>query len=118
MQHATVWTCGPQGVLTDADLLVRDGAIVAVGRGLKAPAGATIVDGTGKHVAPGTVDVTVIGARPRLAGHLDAMRAAAMAGGDIPTLQMLVFVFALTFVLLTLFADLLNGWLDPRVRLG
>ncbi len=56
VQHATVWTCGPQGVLTDADLLVRDGAIVAVGRGLKAPAGATIVDGTGKHVAPGTVD--------------------------------------------------------------
>ena len=39
-------------------------------------------------------------------------------GGDIPTLQMLVFVFALTFVLLTLFSDLLNGWLDPRLRLG
>lgn len=39
-------------------------------------------------------------------------------GGDIPTLQMLVFVFALTFVLLTLLADLLNGWLDPRLRLG
>jgi peptide/nickel transport system permease protein len=39
-------------------------------------------------------------------------------GGDIPTVQMLVFVFALTFVLLTLAADLLNAWLDPRVRLG
>lgn len=39
-------------------------------------------------------------------------------GGDIPTVQMLVFVFALTFVLLTLLADLLNGWLDPRVRLA
>ena len=39
-------------------------------------------------------------------------------GGDIPTLQMLVFVFALTFVLLTLLSDLLNGWLDPRLRLG
>ena len=38
-------------------------------------------------------------------------------GGDIPTLQMLVFVFALTFVLLTLISDLLNGWLDPRLRL-
>ena len=38
-------------------------------------------------------------------------------GGDIPTLQMLVFVFALTFVLLTLLSDLLNGWLDPRLRL-
>jgi len=39
-------------------------------------------------------------------------------GGDIPTVQMLVFVFALTFVVMTLAADLLNAWLDPRVRLG
>lgn len=39
-------------------------------------------------------------------------------GGDIPTVQMLVFVFALTFVVMTLVADLLNAWLDPRVRLG
>ncbi len=39
-------------------------------------------------------------------------------GGDIPTVQMLVFVFALTFVIMTLAADLINAWLDPRVRLG
>ncbi len=39
-------------------------------------------------------------------------------GGDIPTVQMLVFVFALTFVVLTLVADLLNAWLDPRLRLA
>ncbi len=39
-------------------------------------------------------------------------------GGDIPTVQMLVFVFALTFVIMTLAADLLNAWLDPRLRLG
>ena len=39
-------------------------------------------------------------------------------GGDIPTVQMLVFVFALTFVVMTLVADLLNAWLDPRLRLG
>ena len=39
-------------------------------------------------------------------------------GGDIPTVQMLVFVFALTFVILTLASDLLNAWLDPRLRLG
>jgi peptide/nickel transport system permease protein len=42
----------------------------------------------------------------------------AIVGGDIPTIQMLVFVFALTFVVLTLAADLLNAWLDPRIRLG
>jgi len=38
-------------------------------------------------------------------------------GSDIATIQMLVFVFALTFVVLTFLADLLNAWLDPRIRL-
>jgi peptide/nickel transport system permease protein len=42
----------------------------------------------------------------------------AILGADIPTLQMLVFVFALTFVVLTFLADVLNAWLDPRIRLG
>ncbi|WP_420346336.1 ABC transporter permease [Pelagibius sp.] len=39
-------------------------------------------------------------------------------GGDVPTVQMLVFIFALTFVLFTFLADLLNAWLDPRIRLA
>ncbi len=56
VRHATVWTAGPQGTLADADLLVKDGRIVAVGRGLAAPAGATVIDATGKHVAPGVID--------------------------------------------------------------
>jgi peptide/nickel transport system permease protein len=42
----------------------------------------------------------------------------AIIGSDIPTLQMLVFVFALTFVVLTFLVDVLNAWLDPRIRLG
>lgn len=37
---------------------------------------------------------------------------------DIPTVQMLVFVFALIFVLLNLLADIINAWLDPRIRIG
>jgi len=56
VRGATVWTCGPQGVLQDADVLVRDGKIVAVGKDLGAPAGAVIIDGTGKHVTPGLID--------------------------------------------------------------
>jgi peptide/nickel transport system permease protein len=40
-----------------------------------------------------------------------------IVGGDIPTVQMLVVLFAMTFIALTLLADLLNAWLDPRVRL-
>lgn len=38
-------------------------------------------------------------------------------GGDIPTVQTLVFFFALTFVALTLLSDLINAWVDPRLRL-
>ncbi|WP_029913061.1 ABC transporter permease [Pelobacter seleniigenes] len=39
-------------------------------------------------------------------------------GADIPTVQMLVFIFALTFVFLTFISDVLNAWVDPRIRLG
>ncbi|MGE3989329.1 ABC transporter permease [Pseudorhodoplanes sp.] len=38
--------------------------------------------------------------------------------GDIPTMQAVILVFSMTYVLLTLLADLLNAWLNPRMRLG
>jgi len=38
--------------------------------------------------------------------------------GDIPTMQAVILVFSLTYVVLTLLADLLNAWLNPRMRLG
>lgn len=37
---------------------------------------------------------------------------------DIPTIQSLVVLFSLIFVVMTLLADVLNAWLDPRVRLS
>jgi imidazolonepropionase-like amidohydrolase len=37
-------------------ILLRDGKVVAVGASLDAPAGATVVDGTGKWVTPGIID--------------------------------------------------------------
>lgn len=37
-------------------------------------------------------------------------------GADIPTVQMLVFMFALIFIVLTVAGDVLNAWLDPRMR--
>jgi imidazolonepropionase-like amidohydrolase len=37
-------------------VLLRDGKIAAVGQSLEAPAGATVVDGTGKWVTPGFID--------------------------------------------------------------
>jgi len=39
-------------------------------------------------------------------------------GSDIPTVQMLIFVFAMVFVGMNLLADLLNAALDPRIRIG
>ena len=37
-------------------------------------------------------------------------------GADIPTVQILVFVFAFTILILNLLADILNAYLDPRLR--
>jgi len=56
VKDATVWTCGPQGVIEHADLLVRDGQIAAVGRGLDIPAGGLVINAGGKHVTPGLID--------------------------------------------------------------
>lgn len=56
VRNATIWTQGPQGRLEGADLLVRAGKIAEVGRGLRAPSGAVVIDGTGKHVTPGLID--------------------------------------------------------------
>lgn len=58
-----------------------------------------------------TESVFAINGLGRLA--LDSVLAA-----DMPTLQILVFVFAMVFLILTFLADLLNAWLDPRIRLG
>ena len=56
VKNATVWTSGPQGRLDNADLLVQAGKVVKVGQKLTAPAGALIIDATGKHVTPGLID--------------------------------------------------------------
>ncbi len=54
--NATIWTSGPEGTFQNADLLVRDGKIAAVGRALTAPPGAMVIDGSGAHVTPGIID--------------------------------------------------------------
>ncbi|MDN5923672.1 MAG: amidohydrolase family protein [Xanthomonadales bacterium] len=56
VRNARIWTQGPQGILEDADLLVENGKIVAVGKDLSAPSGAHIIDAQGKQVSPGIID--------------------------------------------------------------
>jgi imidazolonepropionase-like amidohydrolase len=56
LQHATVLT-GTGTRLDDADVLLVDGKVAAVGQALQAPAGASVVDATGKWITPGIIDV-------------------------------------------------------------
>ena len=56
IRGATVLT-GTDKEIPDADVLMRNGKIAAVGQNLKAPDGATIIDGKGKFVTPGIIDI-------------------------------------------------------------
>ncbi len=47
---------GEGGEFANADVLITDGKITAIGANLSAPAGATEVDGRGKFVTPGIID--------------------------------------------------------------
>jgi len=56
IRNATVWTNEAEGILTQADVLVLNGKIAQVGKNLAAPAGASVIDGTGKHLTTGIID--------------------------------------------------------------
>jgi imidazolonepropionase-like amidohydrolase len=56
VRNATIWTQGPDGVLDDHDLLVKDGKIAKIGKDLKAPRDAWVIDAEGRHVTPGLID--------------------------------------------------------------
>jgi len=42
----------------------------------------------------------------------------AMKTADLPVVQAIMFLFSLFYILLTFLADMLNAWLDPRIRIG
>ncbi|MBF4506049.1 amidohydrolase family protein [Flavobacterium sp. JLP] len=54
-KNATVWTNEKDGILTDTDVLIKNGKIAAVGKNL-ADAGATVIDAKGKHITSGIID--------------------------------------------------------------
>lgn len=86
VRGAKVHTATPRGTLDDADVLVRDGRIVTVGKGLAAPAGATVIDAAGKPLTPGlfgglsSTGLAEIPREPRAAG-------ATLLMGDSPWQQ-------------------------------
>ncbi len=54
-KNATVWTGEAEGILVNADVLVKDGKIAQVGKNISA-AGAKIINGTGKYLTAGIID--------------------------------------------------------------
>ncbi len=55
IKNATVLTA-VKGTLQNTDILVQNGKITKIGKGLSAPAGVTVIDATGKYVTPGIID--------------------------------------------------------------
>lgn len=53
--NATVWTNENDGILKDTDVLIQNGKILKIGKGLTA-SGAKVIDGTGKHLTSGIID--------------------------------------------------------------
>lgn len=53
VKGARVITAGPQGVIENGGVLMKDGLIVGVGAGLTPPADATVIDAAGRTVTPG-----------------------------------------------------------------
>ncbi|MFN2457526.1 MAG: amidohydrolase family protein [Chitinophagaceae bacterium] len=55
IRNATVWTNEKEGIMQNADVLLRNGKIAGIGKNLSS-SGARVIDGTGKHVTPGIID--------------------------------------------------------------
>ncbi|MCG2586218.1 amidohydrolase [Massilia sp. TS11] len=55
LKNATILT-GSGARLDGADLLLADGKVAAIGKGLSAPAGAQVIDASGRWITPGLID--------------------------------------------------------------
>ncbi|WP_443936988.1 amidohydrolase family protein [Pedobacter sp. MW01-1-1] len=55
LKNGTVWTNEKEGILLNADVLLENGKIKAVGKNLSA-SGAKVIDATGKHITTGIID--------------------------------------------------------------
>src|SRR6476646_9953798 len=55
IKNATVLTV-TKGTLQNTDVLLQNGKITQIGKNLTAPAGAQVIDATGKYVMPGIID--------------------------------------------------------------
>ena len=75
VKNATIWTCGPDGILNEADILIAGGRIKSIGKNLSG--GGITIDGKGKHITPGLLDA-----------HNHSMILGAVNEGSIPSSAM------------------------------
>ncbi|MTI40669.1 amidohydrolase family protein [Fulvivirga lutimaris] len=55
IKNATLWTNEAEGIVENTDILLKDGKIAQIGKGLSA-SGARVIDAKGKHVTSGIID--------------------------------------------------------------
>jgi imidazolonepropionase-like amidohydrolase len=55
IKNTTVWTSEAAGILENTDVLIKNGKITGIGKDL-GTGGATVIDGTGKHLTAGIID--------------------------------------------------------------
>jgi len=85
VRNVTVFD-GEGGRIDGGAVLFADGKVVAVGQTLDAPAGATVIDGQGKYVTPGVVDIhSHLGdyPTPSVQAHSDGNEATAPITADV-----------------------------------
>ncbi len=58
INNATIWTCGPAGVIKNGSITITDGRIVSIAKTASdpIPADSIIIDANGRHVTPGLID--------------------------------------------------------------
>ncbi len=57
LTNATIWTCGPEGIIEGGSMLIVGGRIERVGGATSSPPrGVDVIDLQGRHVTPGLVD--------------------------------------------------------------
>eukprot|EP00163_Fabomonas_tropica_P015792 TRINITY_DN28625_c0_g1_i1.p1 TRINITY_DN28625_c0_g1~~TRINITY_DN28625_c0_g1_i1.p1 ORF type:complete len:504 (-),score=181.78 TRINITY_DN28625_c0_g1_i1:134-1615(-) len=99
------------------DVIVENGKITAVGTDLTAPAGAEVIDATGKYVMPGGIDTHTHFQLPFMGtvsvDDFDVGTQAALAGG---TTMVIDFVIPSKNQSLLEAYDQWRGWADPKVN--
>ncbi len=56
IRNGNLWTCESDGILENRDMLIKNGKIEKIGKDLRAPRGAVIIEAEGKQITPGLID--------------------------------------------------------------